>query len=314
VRNARCRRDRLQRPIIFEVRLEQVESIKGAFSGLSRKPRQFVHTRRIRQIACKVLRQIICKVTPDPNDLIRMEPEQLGATLLFSLLKKRKFPSDMFLLPNLFHELWEQSLLPNQQPPYSRGLRPAIDAAITEAWAWLESERLIVPADDANGRNGWRRLSRQAQRVENIAELAKSVGPQVLPREMAVIAESRLAEVRQLASTEFDFKKLVRLCEEMNTAYAQGCCFATIMLTRALLDHVPPVFGKNTFTEVANNYSDGGKSFKECMQHLENAARKVADAHLHMPIRKSETLPVPQQVYFAAQLDVLLSEIVRITR
>jgi hypothetical protein len=40
-----------------------VESIKGALSGLSRKPRQFVHTRRIRQIACKVLRQIICKVT-----------------------------------------------------------------------------------------------------------------------------------------------------------------------------------------------------------------------------------------------------------
>jgi hypothetical protein len=38
----------------------------------------------------------------------------------------------------------------------------------------------------------------------------------------------------------------------------------------------------------------------------------LTDAHLHMPIRKSETLPVAQQVNFAAQLDVLLSEIVRI--
>ena len=47
----------------FQVRLEQVEAIKGALSSLSRKPRQFVHSRRIRQIACKVLRQIICKVT-----------------------------------------------------------------------------------------------------------------------------------------------------------------------------------------------------------------------------------------------------------
>ncbi len=50
------------------------------------------------------------------------------------------------------------------------------------------------------------------------------------------------------------------------------------------------------------------------MHHLENAARKVADAHLHTPIRKSETLPVPQQVNFGPQIDVLLAEIVRITR
>jgi hypothetical protein len=57
-----------------------------------------------------------------------------------------------------------------------------------------------------------------------------------------------------------------------------------------------------------------GKLFKDTMQPLEAAARKVADAHLHTPIRKSETLPVAQQVNFASELDVLLSEIVRITR
>jgi hypothetical protein len=128
------------------------------------------------------------------------------------------------------------------------------------------------------------------------------------------IADSRLAELRKLTSAQFDFKKLVRLCEEINTAYGQKCYFATAMLIRGLLDHLPPIFGKATFSEVANNYAGGGKSFKETMQHLENAARKVADAHLHMPIRKSETLPAPQQVNFAAQLDVLLSEIVRLTQ
>jgi hypothetical protein len=131
---------------------------------------------------------------------------------------------------------------------------------------------------------------------------------------MAVIAESRLAELRTLASAQFDFKKLIRLCEEINTAYGQKCHFATAMLTRGLLDHVPPLFGQPSFKEVANNYGNGGKSFKDAMHHLENAARKVADAHLHIPIRKSETLPVAQQVNFAPQLDVLLSEIVRITK
>src|SRR2546425_4274531 len=127
------------------------------------------------------------------------------------------------------------------------------------------------------------------------------------------VAESRLSELRKLASTDFDFKKLIRLCEELNTAYRNECYLATAMLIRGMLDHVPPLFKQSSFKEVANNYGGGGKSFKEAMQHLENASRKAADAHLHMPIRKSETLPVAQQVNFDAPLDVLLSEIVRIT-
>jgi hypothetical protein len=109
---------------------------------------------------------------------------------------------------------------------------------------------------------------------------------------------------------DFDFRKLIQLCEEINKAYKDGCYFATAM--RGLLDHVPHVFGFKIFSEVANNYAGGGKSFKETMHHLENASRKVADAHLHMPIRKSETLPTAQQVNCGQQLDVLLSEIVRI--
>jgi hypothetical protein len=131
---------------------------------------------------------------------------------------------------------------------------------------------------------------------------------------LTVIADSRVAELRALASAQFDFKKLVRLCEEINTAYDQKCYYATAMLTRGLLDHVPPIFGKTTFSEVANNYADGGKSFREAMHHLENVAREVANVHLHTRIRKSETLPVAQQVNFSAHLDVLLSEIVRITK
>ena len=139
-----------------------------------------------------------------------------------------------------------------------------------------------------------------------------SAGQRPSAGDLSLINESRIEELRQFASTQFDFTKLVRLCEEINTAYSERCYFATAMLTRGLLDHVPPLFGKNTFSEVANNYSGGGKSFREAMHHLENGARKVANAHLHMPIRKSETLPVAQQVNCSSQLDFLLAEIIRI--
>jgi hypothetical protein len=130
----------------------------------------------------------------------------------------------------------------------------------------------------------------------------------------AIVADSRLIELRSLVSEDFDFRKLVRLCEEINSAYSLQSYYATAMLIRALLDHVPPIFGLKSFGEVANNYAGGGKSFKETMHHLENASRKVGDMHLHLPIRKSETLPTAQQVDCGQQLDVLLSEIVRISR
>jgi hypothetical protein len=125
---------------------------------------------------------------------------------------------------------------------------------------------------------------------------------------------SRIEELRKLSSPDFDSQKLIRLCEELNSSYEHGNYYATAMLTRGVLDHVPPVFGFTTFAQVANNYSDGGRSFKEAMQHLEGAARKIGDGQLHMPIRKRETLPTPQQVHCAAQLDLLLGERVRIMK
>lgn len=128
-----------------------------------------------------------------------------------------------------------------------------------------------------------------------------------------VIAPTRIKELQALKSPTLDFQRLIRLCEELNTAYSQGCYFATIMLTRSVLDHVPPVFGKNAFTEVVNNHS-GGKSFSDGMRHLDDGARKIADAHLHTPMRAQETLPTPQQVNFGQLLDMLLGEIVRISR
>jgi hypothetical protein len=88
--------------------------------------------------------------------------------------------------------------------------------------------------------------------------------------------------LRSLVSTDFDFRKLIRLCEEINSAYGQECYYATAMLVRGLLNHVPPVFGFQVFSEVANNYAGGGRSFKETMHHLENASRSLRSHPIKM--------------------------------
>jgi hypothetical protein len=155
------------------------------------------------------------------------------------------------------------------------------------AWEWVRMKegQAMLPATKRTGTNG-----------------------------TSFIAESRIEELRQLPSTEFDFQKLIRLCEELNSDYENGNYYSTAMVTRGILDHVPPIFQKASFTEVANNYSGGGRSFKAAMQHLDSASRKVSDGILHDQIRKSETLPTPQQVWCGQQLDILLAEIVRIMK
>ena len=125
------------------------------------------------------------------------------------------------------------------------------------------------------------------------------------------ISTVRLSELRHLPRTKWDFSRLIRLCEEVNISYANGCLMATAMLIRSITDHVPPIFGLRSFTEVANNYP-GAQSFRASMKHLDQSLRNVADAHLHVQIRQSETLPTEPQVSFQADVDVLLSEIVRI--
>lgn len=124
------------------------------------------------------------------------------------------------------------------------------------------------------------------------------------------VSENRIAELRCIDSTKFDLRKLIRLCEELNISYHAGAFLATAMLTRSLLDHVPPIFGFTSFKELANNYG-GSRSFREAMARLEEAARKIADSYLHGPIRRRETLPNDQQVNFAAEVDMLLGEVAR---
>ena len=85
------------------------------------------------------------------------------------------------------------------------------------------------------------------------------------------------------------------------------------MAVRGIVDHVPPIFSRSNFAAVANNYA-GSQSFRQHMQHLDNSLRKVADAHLHVQIRASETLPTFVQVDFRADVDVLLAEVVRLLK
>ena len=119
----------------------------------------------------------------------------------------------------------------------------------------------------------------------------------------------RIEELKNVSNPKFDLTKLIRFCEELNSNYSNENYLSVAMLGRSIIDHIPPIFGFATFTEVYSQY--GGASFKKIATHLNNTMRGIADSFLHEQIRKKESLPNTTQVNFSQDLDVLLAEIVR---
>lgn len=124
------------------------------------------------------------------------------------------------------------------------------------------------------------------------------------------VENSIILELSKISSTKYDLSKLIKLCKELNDNYSLNNYLSCGMILRSILNHVPPIFNKNNFSEIVNNY--GTKSFKDIMLPLENTARKISDSYLHELIKKKEILPGETQVNFKPNLDFLLSEIIRI--
>jgi hypothetical protein len=59
-----------------------------------------------------------------------------------------------------------------------------VNQAISEAWAWLEAQGLLIPAPDTNGVGGWLLLSRRARKIETEAEFADYTIARLLPKEL----------------------------------------------------------------------------------------------------------------------------------
>lgn len=160
-----------------------------------------------------------------------------------------------------------------------------------------------------------KKMDTYAERRSYVIELYKNIKPKKQIAKSGAynfVNQNRIKELKTIKNDDFDITKLIRFCEELNSAFSHENFLSTAMLVRAIADHIPPVFGKTSFTEVADNH--GSKSFKESMKNLDNSSRKISDAHLHTQIRKKEVLPNSNQVDFSNDLDVLLAEIYRVLK
>ena len=119
---------------------------------------------------------------------------------------------------------------------------------------------------------------------------------------------SVISELKATTAAKFDLSKVARLCEELNSSYAAGNYLASILLIRMLLNHVPPIFGHQTFAQVVSN---APRSMKDLLRPLEEKARDVADHHTHSLVRHKECLPTKGQIEpFKPNIELLLHELI----
>lgn len=141
----------------------------------------------------------------------------------------------------------------------------------------------------------------------------KQTGAVAMAKSGVFVAEGRIETLRQLREPSLDPVRLIRLLEEINVCYENDCFMAVAMLIRAVTDHVPSVFGVTGFAQVLSNVPGTSRSFRESMTHLDKSLRKIADAHLHVPMRVRETVPMRQQVVgYQGDVDILLAEVIRV--
>jgi len=122
-----------------------------------------------------------------------------------------------------------------------------------------------------------------------------------------IVDPALIARLEAVESSTYDVAALVRICKEINSSYAHGNVLAVALLMRTVLNHVPPVFGHDTFAQVLASV---GKSLKDSFDHLENGLRKVADFHTHRKIVAVESYPSAAQVEpFKPQFELLLHQV-----
>jgi hypothetical protein len=123
----------------------------------------------------------------------------------------------------------------------------------------------------------------------------------------AFLDQGVISQLKSANSSAFDLAKLIRFCEELNDSYRRGNYLACTLLMRAIMNHIPPIFGAQTFGQVI---SGSGRSVKAVLSRLEDEARPIADLHAHMLIRSRESLPTKHQVEpYKAAFEILVQEI-----
>lgn len=185
------------------------------------------------------------------------------------------------------------------------GKRPVMAASSTAQQLWAHQAVEVI--GDAIAELDRRELGIPAEEVSVSTARVRSPGRRFDER---YVSEDRIRELRSIRKSGLDLARLIRILEELNAAAEAESWITVAALVRIVLDHVPPVFGQETFAQVVAHADGRTPSWKQTLASLQETSRKIADHHVHKRMEAHESLPTFQQVDNRKELDQLLERIV----
>jgi len=227
---------------------------------------------------------------PDVDAFLTLEPEELAAKMLFFLRQRN---ADMFHGGNMHNEMW--GAIGTSAPSYPRQRQVEVYLALAEAWAWLESQGLLVPAEGTNGTNGWRHLSRRARKIESATDFANFRFAHLLPKE---ILHPRIADPvwRAFMRGEFDvavFLAMKAVEIAVREASGLGDDLVGVKLMRTAF---APERGA-----LADANAEGGEKVAR-MELFTGAIGSYKNPHSHRDVNLSDPVEAVEAIYLANTL------------
>ncbi|OLZ74040.1 hypothetical protein AVW11_00815 [Streptomyces amritsarensis] len=153
----------------------------------------------------------------------------------------------------------------------------------------------------------------------NAAEITPApvemIEPQVsLPGRGPYVGLALLSDLEKAAQTStWGLHKLIALCRELNENYATGNPYASAALIRAILDHIPPVFGHRDFKQVAAQHPFPIQRTDKAHAQRLAAFKDIAHDGLHRPISDAAGPTIGMDdLEPPARLNAILHELARL--
>lgn len=117
---------------------------------------------------------------PNIDVLLELQPEEFASLIITSARRSKESQFSRDDIINVFYKPHNfEGSVEFPRPREKDAIR-----AVFEAWSWLEAQGLIIWSDFTNGKNGWRVLSRRAEKLSEV-ELESFRVAVSFPRELA---------------------------------------------------------------------------------------------------------------------------------
>lgn len=119
-----------------------------------------------------------------------------------------------------------------------------------------------------------------------------------------------ITELEIIKRKDFDLKRLVKYCKEINYNFQHQNYFSVFFLCRAVLDHCPPIFGFPNFASLSQQLSNRN-SLKSVADNLDATLRNIASYHIHKQIGTKEILLAKEEIVdFRGNVNFLIRAII----